>query len=272
VVNDPGGDWDGRGADTRAAQTVVDEIRAAGGEAVANFDSCSSWVGAQGLVDQAVATFGGLNILVNNAGFVRDKMAFNMPESDWDSVIDVHLKGHFAPSHFAAAYWRQRAKDGLDVYGRIINTTSESAFIGLLGQANYAAAKSGIIGLTLVLARELERLGVTVNAIAPRARTRMTTNTWDAYGTETADGFDDRAPETVSPVVAWLAGPEAADISAQVFVVYGGSVELLGGYHTVASIDAGPRIWPVHELAEKGRELFEGRHSGVAPRTATSGA
>src|SRR5438128_7196784 len=175
VVNDLGGDWAGEGKDDRPAQQVVDEIKAAGGEAVANYDDVGSWEGAQKLVQQAIDTFGELNILVNNAGILRDKMSFNMDESDWDAVINVHLKGHFVPSRFAGAYWRQKTKDtGDPVNAKVINTASESGLYGNAGQLNYAAAKAGIAAMTIVLARELERFGVRVNAIAPVALTRMT--------------------------------------------------------------------------------------------------
>ena len=185
VVNDLGGEWDGTGTDNRPAQQVVDEIKAAGGEAAANYDSCSNWKGAEGLITQAIDTFGDLNILINNAGILRDKMSFNMDEADWDGVIDVHLKGHFAPSHFAAKYWRGKAKAGDQPYARIVNTASEAGLYGNAGQANYGAAKAGIAALTIVLARELKNYGVTVNAISPRARTRMTETTFgDAFEPE----------------------------------------------------------------------------------------
>ncbi|HEY3004156.1 MAG TPA: SDR family oxidoreductase [Kribbellaceae bacterium] len=266
VVNDPGAGGDGSGNDTRPAQLVVDEIVAAGGEAVANLDSCADWGAAQRLVEQAVDTFGRLDILVNNAGILRDRMCFSMSEDDWDSVITVHLRGHFAPSRFAAAHWRARFKAGEQVYGRIINTSSESGYMGLVGQANYATAKAGIVGMTLVLARELERFGVTVNAIAPRARTRMTTSTFADYKPAPAAGFDDRAPENVSPVVAWLASPEAGHISGKVFVTYGGVVELQTNIDPQVRLDLGDRAWTVDELIKQGDELFPpDRPTGVEP-------
>jgi NAD(P)-dependent dehydrogenase (short-subunit alcohol dehydrogenase family) len=155
VVNDLGGSWDGEGHDARAAQQVVEEIEAIGGTAVANHDSCSDWNAAEAMIQQAIDTFGSVDILVNNAGILRDKMGYNMTESDWDSVINVHLKGHFATTHFAAKHWRERARAGDEIYGRIINTASESGMFGNAGQANYAAAKAGIIALTQVTAREL---------------------------------------------------------------------------------------------------------------------
>ena len=181
VVNDPGVGGDGSGTDPAPAEIVVAEIEKTGGRAVANLDSCADWKAAENLVAQAVDTFGSLDILVNNAGILRDKMSFNMTEGDWDAVMQVHLKGHFAPSRFASGYWRAQAKAGKGAYGRIINTSSESSYLGLVGQVNYATAKAGIVGMTVTMARELERIGVTVNAIAPRARTRMTTSSFSNY-------------------------------------------------------------------------------------------
>ena len=175
VVNDLGGARTGEGSDSTPAQEVVDEIKAAGGQAVANGDDCSSWSGAEGMVNQAIETFGSLDILVNNAGILRDKMSFNMTEEEWDAVVKVHLKGHFAPARFAGAYWRQKSKDsGQSVNAKIVNTASESGLYGNAGQANYASAKAGIAALTIVLSRELERFGVRVNCIAPVAMTRLT--------------------------------------------------------------------------------------------------
>ncbi|MHB8341396.1 MAG: SDR family oxidoreductase [Mycobacteriales bacterium] len=266
VVNDLGGDWGGAGRDARPAQQVVEEIEAHGGKAVANYDSVSSWSGADALVRQAIEHFGALDILVNNAGILRDKMSFNMEESDWDSVIDVHLKGHFAPCHFAATYWRSRAKAGEPVYGRIINTASESGLFGNAGQANYAAAKAGIIAMTVVLARELGKIGVTANAIAPRARTRMTENTFGTFGAAPeGGGFDLLAPENVSPLVGWLASPDAGDVSGQVFIVWGAHVQVTRGFEVVGTVDAGNRAWTVEELAAARGELFAHRDPGVPP-------
>jgi NAD(P)-dependent dehydrogenase (short-subunit alcohol dehydrogenase family) len=243
---------------------VVDEIVAAGGEAVANFDSCADWTAAEGLINQAVTTFGRLDILVNNAGILRDKMSFNMEEEDWDSVTQVHLKGHFAPSLFAAKHWRAAAKAGDDVYGRIINTASESGLYGNIGQVNYAAAKAGIASMTIVMARELERVGVTVNAIAPRARTRMTEDL-SRYSDRDRGDFDDRAPEHVSPVVVWLASPEAADVSGQVFTVRGSLVGIAHGWEPGPIIDAGNRAWTAEELVTATRKLFEKQGPGLPP-------
>ena len=268
VVNDPGGEWDGSGADSRPAQQVVEEIEAMGGKAVANFDSCADWKGAEGLIQQAVDTFGDVNILINNAGILRDKMMFNMDESDWDSVIDVHLKGHFAPSHFAAKHWRAKSKAGEEVYGRIINTASESGLFGNAGQINYAAAKAGIAAMTIVTARELSRIGVTANAIAPRARTRMTEMTFGDFGKADESGWDPMAPENVSPLVVWLAGPSAADVSGQTFIVWGSDIAVCQGWMPVAKISAGEgKGWTVDGLVDSGHQLFEKRDAGVPPFT-----
>jgi NAD(P)-dependent dehydrogenase (short-subunit alcohol dehydrogenase family) len=262
VVNDLGGEWDGSGEDSRPASQVVDEIKAAGGEAVANFDSVSNWDSAQNLVTQAIDTYGDLNILVNNAGILRDKMSFNMTEEDWDACVTVHLKGHFAPTRFAGAYWREQAKSGKPVYGRIINTSSEAGLYGNAGQANYSAAKAGIAAMAIVFARELGRYGVTSNAIAPRARTRMTEGTFGNLKSE--GGFDAWAPENVAPLVAWLAGEEAADVNGQCFVVFGGKVLLTQGWHTVAALEK-DSAWTVEELSKAKSELFASHNSDVPP-------
>jgi NAD(P)-dependent dehydrogenase (short-subunit alcohol dehydrogenase family) len=266
VVNDPGGDWDGTGEDSRPAQQVVEEIEAAGGQAVANFDNCADWKGAERLVQQAVDTFGTLDILVNNAGILRDKMSFNMEEADWDAVINVHLKGHFAPSHFAARYWRGRSKAGEPVYGRIINTSSDSGLYANAGQANYAAAKAGIASLALVMARELERMGVTVNAYAPRARTRLTVRTFEGFGaTDDSGKFDELAPENVSPFICWLASPAAAQVSGRVFIVWGASVIQVSAWEQVSRIDNEGGRWTLEQLNSAAPELFTTTGLGVPP-------
>jgi NAD(P)-dependent dehydrogenase (short-subunit alcohol dehydrogenase family) len=263
VVNDLGTTLDGAGDETPVAQAVADEIVAAGGRAVANTDDISTWSGAEKLVGQAVSEFGDLNVVVNNAGVVRDRMSFNMDEADFDLVIKVHVKGHFAVSKFAASYWRSRAKAEQPVYGRIINTTSEAGLWGTAGQANYAAAKGAIYSMTLTLAREYQRLGVTVNAIAPRARTRMT-ETLGALGNTGGEGFDDWHPDNVAPVVGWLASESAAQVSGQVFVVTGGRIHLLEGFTELSSLARDSR-WTVGELIEHQAELFAGHRSKIPP-------
>jgi NAD(P)-dependent dehydrogenase (short-subunit alcohol dehydrogenase family) len=265
VVNDPGGEWDGKGADNRPAQQVVEEIESAGGAAIANFDSCADWKAAEALVQQAVDAYGDLNILVNNAGILRDKMSYNMDEDDWDSVINVHLKGHFAPTHFAAGYWRSRSKAGDPVYGRIINTSSESGLFGNAGQANYAAAKAGIVALTVVMARELAKIGVTSNAIAPRARTRMTEQTFAGFGAVEEGQFDAWAPENISPLVGWLASPHAAEVTGQTFIVWGSEIQLVRQWSLGGKIDAGGKQWTVDELDTAAETLFAKQDKGLPP-------
>ena len=261
IVNDVGGSLQGEGDDRTPAQEVVDTITAAGGTAAVNSDDISSWGGAKSVVDQAVEGYGSLDILVNNAGILRDKMSFNMEESDWDDVIRVHLKGHFAPSHFAAVYWRAKAKRGEDVRGRIINTSSEAGLYGNAGQANYSSAKAGIASLTWVLARELERYGVTVNSISPRARTRMTENLFGEMA-KAADGFDEWDPRNIAQLVAFLASDEAADVTGQNFVVFGGNIWAMGGFHPVGEVHR-DSMWTPSELAAAKGELFKGINSGI---------
>jgi len=261
VVNDLGTTAEGGGTDLSVAQAVVDEIEAAGGKAVANGDDVASWEGARNLIDTAVEAFGGLDVLVNNAGFLRDAMSFNMDEEAFDAVIRVHLKGHFAPARWAAAHWRSRSKAGEDVYGRIINTTSEAGLWGTVGQSNYASAKGGIVSLTLTMAREMERLGVTVNAVAPRARTRMTEAVLGGLVTG-QDDFDDWHPDNVAPAVGWLASPAAAGISGQVFVVAGGNVHWVAGFSEAGSL-RGTQRWTVEGLIQHQDHLFGGRRTGI---------
>src|ERR671935_869436 len=228
VVNDRGVSVAGEGADETPARQVVQEIEALGSEAVANGDNVADFAGAKQLVDQALETFGRLDILVNNAGILRDRMLVNMEEDEWDAVIAVHLKGHFAPTRHAASYWRDRSKAGEEVRARVVNTSSPSGVFGNVGQANYGAAKAGIAGFTLIAAQELGRYGVTVNCIAPNARTRMTEA---AFGELPAtEGFDPIAPENNSPIVVALCADEAQAITGQVFFVYGGSVNMLRGW------------------------------------------
>ena len=224
VVNDSGAALNGQQGDLGAADTVAEEIRAIGGQAVAHVGSVSDFTAAGELVELAISTFGGLDILVNNAGILRDRMLVNMSEAEWDSVIEVHLKGHFSPLRHAAEYWRSEAKAGRTRDAAVVNTSSGSGLRGNPGQVNYASAKSGIAMMTLVAARELTRYGVRVNAIAPVARTRLTENApglGDRIGA--GGGFDKWAPENISPLVAWLSAPECR-LSGEVFSVVGGRI------------------------------------------------
>jgi NAD(P)-dependent dehydrogenase (short-subunit alcohol dehydrogenase family) len=261
VVNDLGADLAGKAQEQSGAAEVVALIVEAGGRAVTNGDDVASYAGAERIVAGALDNFGRLDILVNNAGILRDRMSFNMPEEDFDDVVRVHLKGHFSMARTAGAYWRQRHKAGEEVAGRIVNTTSEAGLFGSAGQANYAAAKGAIATLTITLAREYERFGVTVNAIAPRARTRMTTSALGSLEAEPGT-FDSWAPENVAPIVAWLAGDAAASISGQFFVVWGGAVHLVAPYQPVSSLSR-DRAWTVAELTEHQGELFGDRSSWV---------
>jgi NAD(P)-dependent dehydrogenase (short-subunit alcohol dehydrogenase family) len=256
VVNDLGGDQQGGGADATPAQQTVDDIRAMGGEAVVNGDDVADWDGARRLVEQAIDTFGDLHVLVNNAGILRDRVIVNMSESEWDSVVGVHLKGHFAPTHFAANYWREQAKSGRDVNAAIVNTTSTSGLFSNPGQANYDAAKSGIATLTQVAAKELVRYGVRANAIAPGARTRLTLSTpglGDAIGPPDDGSFDEWSPANVSPFVAYLSTAECT-ISGETFVVRGGLVQRVQTWTLAEAIEQGDR-WTVAELARRAGDL-----------------
>jgi NAD(P)-dependent dehydrogenase (short-subunit alcohol dehydrogenase family) len=262
VVNDLGTALDGT-PDASAAQSVVDAIVDAGGKGSANGDDVATWAGAERLVQQAVDEHGRLDILVNNAGFLRDQMSFNMDEESWDAVIRVHLKGHAATARFASAHWRDRSKAGEDVTGRIVNTVSEAGLYGGTGQANYVAAKAGIAAMTIGMARELKKYGVTVNAIAPRARTRMTETVLGDFGAAPEDGsFDEWDPDNIGPVVAWLCSPGAADVTGQVFVVFGGRVHVMNGWDMVGEIEQGER-WTVDAITARKDELFGGRRSGA---------
>jgi len=265
VVNDLGVEANGTGPNPGAkgpATEVVAEIGAAGGEAVANGDDIADWQGAGRLIATALETWGRLDVLVNNAGFLRDRMFVNTSEDEWDAVIRVHLKGHFAPARHAAAHWRDAAKRGEPVDARIINTTSGAGLQGSIGQATYAAAKGGIASLTLVQAAELARYGITANAIAPAARTRMTETTFAEMMKAPVDGFDAMAPENVSPLVAWLASPEAKDVTGRVFEISGGAVSVATGWHPGPKVDRGAR-WDAAALGPAIRELL-----GVAPAPA----
>ncbi|HUE38792.1 MAG TPA: SDR family oxidoreductase [Candidatus Binatia bacterium] len=261
VVNDLGGELDGAGDSKTPAQAVVDEIAGQGGVAVANYDDVASWPGAERLVRQAIDTYGRLDVLVNNAGILRDRMSFNMAEDDWDAVIRVHLKGHFAPTRFACVYWRERHKAGEPIAGRIVNTASEAGVIGNAGQANYSAAKAGILALTMVIAREMERYGVAANAIAPRAVTRMTETLFAAFGD---DAMKQLEPQTVSSLVTYLASDRAAHVNGQAFIVYGGLIQLLQGWHPVASVEK-TGSWQLADVEARLSELFQSASSKLPP-------
>ncbi|GAD85250.1 SDR family oxidoreductase [Nocardia asteroides] len=257
VVNDLGGANDGTGTDAGPAQQVVDEITAAGGVAVANTDDIATWAGAKALIDQAVGEYGTLDIVVNNAGILRDAFIAGMDESQWDAVIAVHLKGHAATLHHAAAYWKAQAKAGTPVAASVINTASASGtFMPNAGQGNYGAAKAGIAALTLVAADELERYGVRVNAIAPIARTRLTLATpgmGALFAAEVPEGeFDAFAPANISPLVAHLA-EAGCPLTGKVFAVQGGAIVELAGWHDVRTVETdGP--WTIDEVAARLKE------------------
>ncbi|TML60907.1 MAG: SDR family NAD(P)-dependent oxidoreductase [Actinobacteria bacterium] len=260
VVNDLGASLAGEGTDTGPAHGVVREIETRGGEAVADGENVADFAGAKRLIDRAISTFGRLDILVNNAGILRDRMLVNMDEHEWDAVIEVHLKGHFAPTRHAAAHWRERSKAGDQVVARVINTSSPSGVFGNVGQLNYGTAKAGIVGFTLIAAQELQRYGVTVNAIAPNARTRMTEAAFGEIPSP-EDGFDAAEPANNSPIVVALSADEAQDITGQVFFIYGGVVNMLSGWQAGELFARGER-WDPDELLH---ELRDRLPAGAAP-------
>ncbi|WP_330183687.1 SDR family oxidoreductase [Nocardia sp. NBC_01503] len=256
VVNDLGAELDGTPKPDSGAAKVVEEIRAAGGEAIVNGDDVSDWEGARRLVATAIETFGGLDVLVNNAGIVRDRMLVNLGEDEWDAVIKVHLKGHFAPMRHAAEYWRNESKAGRQPEARVINTSSGAGLLGSVGQGNYSAAKAGIAGLTITAAAEFARYGITVNAIAPAARTRMTETVFaETMAAPEDGGFDAMAPENVSPLVVWLGSTDSAGVTGRMFEVEAGKVTVADGWRHGVSIDRGARWEPV-ELGPAVRELL----------------
>jgi NAD(P)-dependent dehydrogenase (short-subunit alcohol dehydrogenase family) len=249
VVNDLGSSTAGTGADTTPAEEVVQEIVTLGGKAVVNTDDISDWEGARRLIHQAIHTFGRLDILVNNAGILRDRMLVSMTPEDWDMIIRIHLRGTFATSHFAANHWRQRFKEEGPVSGRLINTTSASGIYGNVGQANYGAAKAGIASFTVIASMELARYGVTANAVAPVARTRLTESLMSANPNV------DLRPEHVSPLIAWLASLEAQDITGRVFDVGGGKVAVAEGWH-MGPAKTKEGLWTAEELRTVVPELI----------------
>jgi NAD(P)-dependent dehydrogenase (short-subunit alcohol dehydrogenase family) len=267
VVNDLGGDGRGEGADLTPAQEVVNEIEAAGGAAIVNGANVADWAAAEAMVQQAVDTYGRLDILVNNAGILRDRLTFTMSEEEFDVVVNVVLKGHFAPSRHAAAYWKARNKEtGEPVNGAIVNTSSEAGIYGNTGQANYGSAKAGLASMTITMARDLSRIGVRVNAICPGAMTRL-------LGTVLPEGapepdpneWSPMSPKAISPLVAWLASDYASDVNGQVFAVDGRRIQLLQGWRPVTQIESGGTFWEVEGLEKSRDALLGGRDTGTPP-------
>jgi NAD(P)-dependent dehydrogenase (short-subunit alcohol dehydrogenase family) len=256
VVNDIGVALDGRGGSTAPAQEVANEIRGLGGQVVVNDDDVADWAGSRRLIEAALEAFGRLDVVVNNAGFVRDRMFVNADEDEWDAVVRVHLKGHFCVSRWAAAHWRDRTKAGDANDARIINTSSGAGLLGSVGQAAYSAAKGGIATLTLVQAAELGRYGVTANAIAPSARTRMTEEVFaETMGVPEDDEFDAMAPENVSPLVVWLGSGKSVGITGRVFEVEGGKIGVADGWQHGPTVDKGAR-WDPAEIGPAVRDLL----------------
>jgi NAD(P)-dependent dehydrogenase (short-subunit alcohol dehydrogenase family) len=256
VVNDLGAELDGTGASVGPAAEVVAEIEAMGGAAVVNGDDVADFEGGRRIVATAVDAFGRLDGVVNNAGFLRDRMLVSATEDEWDAVMRVHLKGHFCTTRWATAYWREQAKAGETVAGRIVNTSSAAGLLGSVGQGAYSAAKAGIAALTLVQAAELGRYGVTANAIAPAARTRMTETVFAETMAAPAPGeFDAMAPENISPLVAWLCSEQSRDVTGRVFEVEGGILTVAQGWSRGATVDKGAR-WDPAELAPVVHDLL----------------
>ena len=256
VVNDLGGKTDGTGTDASAADQVVEEIRRAGGAAISNGADVADWDATRALVEQAVSTFGRLDVVVNNAGILRDRMFVNTSIEEWDLIMRVHLRGHFCTSRHAAAYWRDRVKAGEKVAARIINTTSGAGLQGSIGQSNYVAAKAGIAGLTLNQAAELARYGVTANCIAPSARTRLTEGVFADKMKEVAGGFDVQDPANISPLIVWLGSAESGGVSGRCFEVEGGKISVADGWRTGPAADKGGK-WEPSELGDTVRALLE---------------
>ncbi|MFI6488047.1 SDR family oxidoreductase [Streptomyces sp. NPDC050564] len=255
VVNDLGVGLDGMPGPDNPARQVAGEIRAAGGEAVAHGGDVATTEGAASLIRTALETYGRLDTLVNNAGFLRDRMLVNLDEEDWDAVLRVHLKGHFLPLKHAAAHWRAEAKAGRTPVARVVNTSSGAGLLGSVGQGNYSAAKAGIVGLTLVAAAEMGRYGVQVNAIAPAARTRMTERTFAEAMATPGAGFDAMAPENVSPLVVWLGSAASAGVTGRVFETEGGRITVMEGWRPGPTADRGAR-WTPSEAGEATLKLL----------------
>ena len=265
IVNDIGASLAGDGGDRSPADEVVRDIVKAGGKAVANYEDISSWDGAKRTIDQAYDTYGKLDILVNNAGVLRDRMSFNMSEEEFDLVMKVHCKGHFAMCRHAAARWREAGKTGGSVYGRVINTASEAGLMGSAGNSNYAMAKAAIAALTISIAREMGKYGVTSNFMAPRARTRMTESMPNnSMFAKPESGFDVFHPQWPAQLVVFLASEQAADLNGQGFIVWGGEVDLVRGWHVVSKLETPGAGLTAHDLIERKDQLF-----GDQPRQPT---
>jgi NAD(P)-dependent dehydrogenase (short-subunit alcohol dehydrogenase family) len=265
MVNDLGGDGRGEGHDLSPAQQVAEEIRAAGGQAEVNGGDVADWESAEALITQTVEAFGRLDILINNAGILRDRMSFNMSEEEWDAVVNVVLKGSFAPARFAAAYWRdqwKRTEERVD--GVIINTASESGLYGNSGQANYASAKAGLVALSIVLARDLERIGVRANAIAPVAATRLL-GTVMQHETPAEGAYDPMSPSAIAPLVVWLCSDLAREVNGQVFAVSGARIQLIQGFHPVTQIDSEGTPWTVDRIETMRGDLLKDRDTSIPP-------
>ena len=255
VVNDLGGAPDGTGASAGPAHDVVDEIRAMGGEAVANADDVADFDAAAGIIKTALDTFGRLDVVVNNAGILRDRMFVNIQPDEWDATIRVHLRGHFCVGRHAASYWRDRAKAGESVDARLINTSSGAGLMGSVGQTAYAAAKAGIAAMTIVQAVELGRYGVTANGLAPSARTRLTEGVFNDMMKEVESGFDAMDPDNISPLVVWLGSPESRDVTGRLFEIEGGVLSVCDGWQHGPRIEK-DRRWEPSEIGPALRELI----------------
>jgi NAD(P)-dependent dehydrogenase (short-subunit alcohol dehydrogenase family) len=254
VVNDLGVERDGTGGGSAPAHEVVEEIRGMGGQAIANGADVADWQQVEAMIAQAVETFGRLDTVVNNAGFLRDRMLANMSEDEWDAVVRVHIKGHFVPARHAIAYWRDQAKAGHEVKGRVVNTSSGAGLMGSIGQGNYAAAKAAIAAMTIQQAAEWQRYGVLVNAIAPDARTRMTEGVF--YSGDAPTGWDEKDPANVSPLVVWL-GSDHCDVTGRVFEVWGGHISVADGWQHGPARDIGRKYEPA-EVGDAVREVVAG--------------
>lgn len=260
VVNDLGTSLAGEGRDTATAQKVVDEIRAFGGEAVANGDDVSEWESAGRLIKTAIDTFGGLDVIVNNAGFVRDRMFVSATLDEWDATMKVHLRGHFCVARHAVDYWRAQSKEGKPVDARIINTSSGAGLNGSMAQSAYSAAKGGIASLTLVQSAELKRYGITANALAPAARTRMTETAFQDKMKKPESGFDAQDPDNIAPTVVWLGSSESKDVTGCVFELEGGSIMITDGWNDGPKVDNGKR-WNANEVGPAVKALLQKRRA-----------